>query len=198
MTPVRRSISATKVARDFGESLGSFLDSVHGLIAELGKDESSKSAGECCRETCAAVWAAAMISLDASALRADERDALASLIFATLLPYLKKHCGASDCASAKLRDHANRYLELRQAHSQVNTATHIVARLLEALKVSDGGKRRLAKRLAALFAHRMLGDIHKLNELKLHFGIQLSLITGFVSGLPLLQGSEALLLLRLC
>jgi hypothetical protein len=193
-----RGIPVSKVARDFGESLVSFTESVHALVGELDKDESPASALDRCRETCAALWAAAVISMEASALRAEERESLTPLVFATLLPYWKRQCGARDCASADLQIVAQKYLKARQT-SMVTAATEVVTTLFVELAVSESGRRRLFKRLSALFAHRMLGDIHRLNEVRMHFGIQLTALTGFLSALPWLPNAEALLrMLRLC
>jgi hypothetical protein len=193
-----RGIPASKVARDFGGSLASFTQSVHALVGELSSSESPADSFHRCRETCAALWAATVMSMEASALRADEREALTPLVFETLLPYWKKQCGTRDCSSIDLQDAAHKYLTVRH-QNQVNAAVHLVKILFDELDVTDSGRRRLFKRLSALFAHRMLGDIHRLNEIRIHFGIQLTALTGFISTLPLLHGTEGLLkLLRLC
>jgi hypothetical protein len=194
----QRGIPASKVARDFGESLASFTESVHALIGELDKSESPASALDRCRETCAALWAATVISMEASALRAEEREALTPLVFATLRPYWKRQCGAKDCTSHNLQDVAQKYLKVRHTN-QVTAAAELVTTLFGELAVNDSGRRRLFKRLSALFAHRMLGDIHRLNEIRMHYGIQMTALTGFISALPLLHGVDGLLrLLRLC
>jgi hypothetical protein len=198
MTSGRRAISATKVARDFADNLAPFIESVHALISELNEHESPASPGERCRETCAALWAGTIVSLNASALRADERDALIPLLFAALMPYWKRHCGPDNRTPDTLQSYAERYLEGRQERSQVTSATEIATQLFDSLNVNQAGRRRLVKRLSALLAHRMLGDIHRLNEIKLHFGIQLSLLAGAFSGLPVLHVSDAILrILRL-
>jgi len=198
MVAKRRGIPASQVARDFGESLASFTESVHALIGELDQSESPANARDRCRETCAALWAAVVISMEASALRVEERETLTPLVFATLLPYWKQQCGGEDCASSNLEELARKYLKFRHT-SQVTTAAGLVTTLFGELAVSDIGRKRLLKRLSALFAHRMLGDIHRLNEIRTHFGIQITAITGFISVLPLLHGVEGLLkLLRLC
>ncbi len=193
-----RGIPASKVARDFGESLASFTESVHALIGELDKNEAPASAHDRCRETSAALWAAAVLSMEASALRAEEREALTPLVFATLQPYWRRQCGPTDCASADLQEVAQKYLKARHP-SQVAAAAELVTTLLAELSVNDSARKRLHKRLSALFAHRMLGDIHRLNEIRMHFGIRVTALTGFLSALPLLHGVEGLLrLLRFC
>jgi hypothetical protein len=194
----RQGIPAAKVARDFGESLASFSESVHVLIGDLAPSESPASPLDRCRETTAALWAAAMKSMEASALRAEELEALAPLVFATLQPYWKRQCGSKDCTSAGLREAAQKYFQIPN-ENQVTAAAQLVSTLCDELKVSDSGRRRLFKRLSALFAHRMLGDVHRLNEMRIHFGIQLTAFAGVVSTLPLLHEGEGLLrLLRLC
>jgi hypothetical protein len=97
----RRGISASKVARDFGESLASFAESVHALIGELEHSESPASSADRCRETTAALWAAAVMSMEASALRIEEREALTPLVIATLLPHWRRQCGLKDFVGVK-------------------------------------------------------------------------------------------------
>jgi len=53
MSPSRRGIPAKKVARDLGESLGSFMESVLKLVSEFDSTDSAASPTERCRETCA-------------------------------------------------------------------------------------------------------------------------------------------------
>jgi hypothetical protein len=198
MTHGRRAISAAKVARDFADNLAPFIESVHGLISQLDERESPASPADRCRETTAALWAATIITLNASALRVDERDALIPLLFAALVPYWSRHGGPNDCDAGEFQGCAQKYLTGRQERSQVTSATAIATQLLDVLHVSQVGRRRLARRLSALLAHRMLGDIHRLNEIKLHFGIQLTLLAGAFSGFPLLHVGETVLrILRL-
>lgn len=196
MVSGRREIPASKVARDFGESFASFAESVHALISELDKSESPASAFDRCSETCAALWAAAVISLQSSALSAAERETLTPLVFATLLPYWQRQCGAEECASTDLQDAAQKYLKVRHPN-QMTAAGELVSTLFGELAVSDSGRRRLSKRLSALFAHRMIGDIHRLNEIRMHFGIQMTALTGCLSALPSIYGVDGLLRLPL-
>jgi hypothetical protein len=119
-------------------------------------------------------------------------------VFTVLLPLWRKHCGSEKEIASQLHKRSQKYLDGRDTHSQVKTATEIVKRLLETLEVSDRGSRRVSRRLAALFAHRMLGDIHRLNEVKMQFGIQLPLMAMMLSVTHLATGSDALFrLLRL-
>jgi hypothetical protein len=195
MSPGRRGIPAKKVARDFGLSLTSFVDQVIALVSELATDEASASIAERQRESCAALWAAILLSLDASALRSDETEALSSLLFACLEPTWRKHWSTVD--EDQLRVRARKYLHHRDARSQVMTATKIVACFFETIGSTDQGKRRLARRLAMLLGHRMLGDVHHLNEVKMNFRIQLSLATALLSSAYLCGGEVALRLLRI-
>jgi hypothetical protein len=195
MTPGRRGIPAKKVARDFGLNLTSFVDEVMALVSELKPDQASASAAERRREACGALWAAILLSLDASALRSDEADALGPLLFACLEPTWRKHWSAVD--AHQLRARAQKYLNHKDARSQVKTASRIVACFFDTIQVTDQGRRRLAKRLAALLGHRMLGDIHRLNEVKMNSGIQLSLATFLVSSAWLCGGEAVLRLLRI-
>jgi len=176
MSPGRRGIPVKKIAREFGSSLTVFMQGVLTLISELDSKDSDISKRERCRETCAALWATIAISFDASALRVNEQEALSPLVFKALAPLWKKHCGADEEVSNQLHERSQKYLAQKDARSQIKTASRIVDCLLGTLKVTEREKRRLARRLSALLAHRMLGDIHRLNEIKMQHGIQLSLL----------------------
>jgi len=194
MSADRRGISAKKVARDFGLDITSFIDEVLALVSELAADEAAASLGERRRESCAVLWATILLSLDASALRADEAHALRSSLFASLESAWSKHWSAVD--EDQLRIRAQKYLHHKDARSQVKTASKIVACFFDTIQVSEQGQRRLGKRLAALLGHRMLTDVHRLNEVKMNFRIQLSLATALLSSACLCGGEVALRLLR--
>jgi len=191
----RRGISAKKVARDFGLDITSFIDEVLALVSELAPDQASPSIAERRRETCAVLWTTILLSLDASSLRADEAQALRSSLFACLEPAWKRHWSAVD--EDQLRARAQKYLNHKDARSQVKTASKIVACFFDTIEVTEQGHRRLGKRLAALLAHRMLTDVHRLNEVKMNFRIQLSLATALLSSACLCGGEVALRLLRI-
>lgn len=180
MTFGRRRIPAKKLARDYGQSLSVFMHAVLALISELDSQDSDFNKRERCREAFAALWGATVISLQSSALGVDEQEVLTPLLLRALMPLWKKHCGADEQIPLQMHDRARKYIGQKDARSQIKTATRIVERLLETLEVTERGKRRLGKRLSALVAHRMLGDIHRLNEVKLHSGIQLSTLASFV------------------
>jgi hypothetical protein len=195
MSPERRGVSAKKVARDFGLDITSFIDEVMSLISELGSDQASASMAERRRESCAVLWATILLSLDASALGADEAQALRSSLFACLESAWRKHWSAIDEDQLQIR--AQKYLNHKDARSQVRTASRIVACFFETIEITQQGQRRLGKRLAALLGHRMLSDVHRLNQVKMNFRIQLSLATALLSSVCLCGGTAALRLLRI-
>jgi hypothetical protein len=195
MSPDRRGISAKKVARDFGLDISSFINEVVELVSEIASDQASASLAETRRESCAVLWAIILLSLDASALRADEVEVLRSSLFACLEPAWRKHWSAVD--EDELRARAQKYLDRTDARSQVKTASKIVACFFDTIQMTEQGRRRLGKRLAALLGHRMLTDVHRLNEVKMNFRIQLSLATAVLSSACLCAGETALRLLRI-
>lgn len=172
----RRGIPATQLARDYGVSLNEFADEVVTLLAALDAEQATASAADRCRESCAAVWAAMTAALDASALSEEERRRIMPLMLNTLLPFWKKHCAADDDIGAMLRERSRFYLERRDAESQIKTAANIVNRLLDTIGISAAARPALARTLNARFAHRMLGDVHKINDVRARFGIELSVI----------------------
>ena len=133
--------------------------------------------------------------LDASALRSDEVLSMSSLLFTCLEPAWKKHWSGVD--EMQLRDRAQKYLNQKDAQSQVKTASKIAACFFETVHVTKEGQRRLVRQLAALLGHRMLSDVHRLNEVKMNFRIQLSLATALLSSAYLCGGEAALRLLRI-
>jgi hypothetical protein len=192
MTPGRRGIPAKQAARDFGASLTSYLVEALALVSELEHDQDKFSERDRCFETCAALWATIVISMEASALLGEERETLLPLVFAALEPMWAKHCGTEKAAFGRLRTRADAYLALRSPRSHVATATAIVQHLLHTLGAPEKENHLRAQRLAALLAHRMLGDIYRLNELKMQVGIQLSLVALLLTS-HLASGGETLL-----
>ena len=96
----------------------------------------------------------------------------------------------------QLRDRAQKYLNQKDARSQVKTASKIAACFSEAVHVDKEGQRRLVRQLAALLGHRMLSDVHRLNEVKMNFRIQLPLVAAVLFSACLCGGEAALRLLR--
>jgi hypothetical protein len=97
-----------------------------------------------------------------------------------------------------LADRARTYLAGGNRQSQIVTASSIVRRLLDEIGAADAPKSRLERQLVPLFAHRLLGDIHYIDDLKNRIGIQLSLLATLCAALGLAQACEpALRLMRL-
>jgi hypothetical protein len=200
MASNRRGIPATKLARDYGMSLNEFADEVVTLLAALEATQAAASPADRCREGCAAVWAAMTAAVDASALSEEERRRIMPLMLNTLLPFWKKHCAADDDIGAMLRERSRYYLERRDAVSQIKTAANIVNRLLDTIGVAAPTRPVLARTLNARFAHRMLGDVHKINDVRARFGIELTVIAalGALLQMMLSLSNESLLrILRL-
>jgi hypothetical protein len=195
MSPSRRAIPAKKVASDFGLDLSFFIDEVLALASGLPSDREFVTPAEMRRETCGMLWAIILLSLDASALASDETEVLSSLLFACLAPVWRKHWSGVD--ELQLRARAQKYLNQKDARSQVKTASKIAASFFDTVHVAEEGRQRLARQLAALLGHRMLSDVHRLNEVKMNFRIQLSLATALLSSAYLCGGEAALRLLRI-
>lgn len=177
MPGFRRGIPASQVARDYGVSLNEFSESVIRLI---GKEWAEADDAKCVtrrREICAAVSAAMLAAFDASALSFEEREKLQPLIREVLLPFWQKHCAHGDPELAN-------YIDSRAAHyrlgevpgSRVKSAVNMVAALLDALETPEPLRPVLAERLTPAFAHRMVGDVYRINDLRRKHGIELSLL----------------------
>jgi hypothetical protein len=172
----RREILASQLARDYGSSLNEFINEVVALLARPEGQNAAGAAPVRCREVCAAVAAAMTSALDASTLTPEERAQLDPLLNDVLLPFWNSHCGSDPETLAYINTRAAQYLARRDRSSQVRTAVGIVTTLIEALEVSQEHKDALARTLAPSFAHHMVADIYRLNDVRTKFGIELSLL----------------------
>lgn len=175
MPGMRRGIPASRLAREFGVSLGEFTDDAVAIFSRYDA-QSPGAALARHREICAAVSAAMIASLEASTLSDAERERLQPLIHDALLPSWSKHCAADTETAEYIAARSRHYLVGRNAASQVKTAVNIVSALLEALAVPMSDRDLLGKRLSPAFAHRMVGDVFRLNDLRARHGIELSLL----------------------
>jgi len=176
MAGSERRISASKLARDYGVSINDFTNEVIALLARAQGDSSSLRTGPGRREVCAAVSAAMVAALDASTLSDEERAKLQPLIDEVLMPFWTSHCSMDADAAAYITGRSAHYLSGRVAGSQVKTAVNIVAALLDALAVPAERREELTIALAPSFAHRMVADTYRINDVRTKFGIELSLL----------------------
>ena len=173
----KNGIPAQHLARDFGSLLTEFTDQVDALLTQPAFTESSVPIAHIRREVCAAVWAAIMASSDAQCF---SQSRLSPLLQERLIPLWEKHCASDPDAVRSLSERASFYVRGRDPASQVATASTIVQRLLDETGATGEAKRRLARKLIPLFAHRMLGDTTHINDLKTRFGIRLPLIAALL------------------
>lgn len=194
----RRGISAAQLAREYGVSLNEFADDVVNLLAQLEPSEVMADAAERCRESCAAVWSAMVAALDSSSLSREERERLTPLLLDVLLPFWKKHCADETDIPALLSERAAHYLQHRDPVSHIKTAANLVNSLMYRLGVAPMTQISLGKSLTALFAHRMLGDTHRINEVRARFGIELPVVAALTAIVQVTMSYEPVLrILRL-
>ncbi len=175
--PGARGIPASQLARDYGVSLNEFSNSVINLIdkdwpltdAALGKARR--------REICAAVSAAMIAAFESSTLLPEEREKLQPLVNEVLSPFWTRHCAQDDPDLAGyITSRTAHYLEGRVAGSQVKSAVNLVNALLTAVDVPEVQRAALLERLGPAFAHRMVGDVYRINEVRRKHGIELSVM----------------------
>jgi hypothetical protein len=199
MAGKERRIPASQLARDYGVSLNEFTSEVTALLARALKDtgnlgdNESLSAGAGRREICAAVSAAMVTALDASTLSDEERSKLRPLVDDVLIPFWTSHCASDAGAAAYITERSAHYLSGRVAGSQVKTAVNIVTSLLDALGIPPARRDELTVTLAPSFAHRMVGDIYRINDVRARFGIELSLIATLATLLQITVSCETVL-----
>ena len=191
--PRKRGISASQLARDYGVSLNQFADDVIATLARLDGAGATARSSAHRREICAAVSAAMAAALDASMLTHDERQKLQPLLHEVLIPFWTRHCSADCDAPSYITRRAEHYLAGRVEGSQVKTAVNIVASLLEALEVPAEKRPTFAKSLSPAFAHRMVGDVYHLNDMRSRLGLELSLIAALATMLHLTMTYDPIL-----
>jgi hypothetical protein len=191
--PRKRGISASQLARDYSVGLNEFANDVIATLARLdGADATARSSAHR-REICAAVSAAMAAALDASMLTHDERQKLQPLLHEVLIPFWTRHC-ADDCdAPSYITQRAEHYLAGRIDGSQVKTAVNIVASLLEALEVPAEKRSTFAKSLSPAFAHRMVGDVYHLNDMRSRLGLEISVMAALATMLHLTMTYDPIL-----
>jgi hypothetical protein len=173
----RRAIPASQLARDYSVSLNEFTDAVSQVLAKEWPEPGEAKSPARRPEICAAVSAAMIASLNASMLLPEERDAIHRLVDDALLPFWTKHCASEDPKlAAFITERAGHYLEQRVPGSQVKSAVAIVTELLQALNVPAEQIANLKERLVPAFAHRMVGDVYRINEVRRKHGIELSVL----------------------
>jgi hypothetical protein len=193
MSSKRRGKSAAQLAREYGVSLNEFADDVVNLLAQLDPSEVAADPAERCRESCAAVWSAMVAALDASSLTPDERERLTPMLLDVLQPFWKKFYANEANIPAALSARAARYLRQRDAESQIRTAANLVNDLMHQLGIAPSTQARLGKSLTALFAHRMLGDTHRINEVRARYGIDLPLVAALTAIVQVTMNYEPVL-----
>jgi hypothetical protein len=174
-------MSATQLAHEYGSSLNAFADDVVTLLAQLDDDEIVASQAERCRESCAAVWAGMVSAIAASALTVQERAQITTMLLDVLLPFWRKHCADEPDIPAMLAARADAYLTKRDPSSQIKTAANLVNGLMDRLRIAPATQLSLGKTLTALFAHRMLGDVHNFNDVRARFGIELPAVAALTA-----------------
>ena len=109
------------------------------------------------------------------------------------MPFWTTHCATDSDAAAYITGRSAHYLSGRVAGSQVKTAVNIVTALLDALAVPADRRDELTIALAPSFAHRMVGDIYRINDVRTKYGIELSLIATLGALLQITVACETVL-----
>lgn len=191
-------MSAARLAREYGLSLNEFVEDVVNLLAQLDGANMSAGPAELSRECCAAVWSAMVAALDASTLSGPERGRLTPMLLDVLLPFWKKHCADDPDIPGMLTSRASHYLQFRDPESQIRTAAGLVNRFMQQLGIAPDEQVALGRSLTALFAHRMLADTHRINEVRARFGIDLPLVAALTAIVQVTMNYEPVLrILRL-
>jgi hypothetical protein len=192
MPGTQRGMPASQLARDYGVSLKDFSNEVIALLARVdGADTAGNSARR--REICAAVSATMAIALDTSSLSDEERAKLRPLLHEVLLPFWNSHCAGDARAANLITERSTHYLGRRVMGSQIKTAVNIVTALLDALEIPAERRNELAATLAPSFAHRLVSDIHRINDVRARFGIELSLLATLCALLEMSVPYESIL-----
>jgi hypothetical protein len=127
-------------------------------------------------------------ALDASMLTPEERAKLDPLLREVLLPFWNKHCTDGENAAEYITGRSGFYLSNKVPGSQVKTAVNIVTLLVDALDLPPERRAELVNSLSPSFAHRMVSDLYRLNDVRSRQGLQFSLLAA-VCGMLQMSGS---------
>lgn len=191
-------MSATQLAREYGVSLNEFADDVVNLLAQLDESKLTAAPADRCREACAAVWTAMVASIESSSLTPVEREQLKPLLLEVLLPFWRKHCADEKDIPSLLAARATHYLQQRDHRSQIKTAANLANGLMQRLGMAPEIQISLGRTLTALFAHRMIGDVYHINDVRSRFGIDLPMAAALTALVQVTMNYEPVLrILRL-
>jgi len=174
--PGKSGKSTSEIARNYGVSLNEFAEEVIALLQRADANAPAARVAARRREVCAAVSAAMNFALDATTLTTEERAGLDPMLREVLLPFWNKHCAPDESAAEYITGRTGFYLSSRVAGSQVKTAVSIVTLLVDSMELAGERKSELIQALAPAFAHRMVADVYRLNEVRARFGVQLSVL----------------------
>jgi hypothetical protein len=158
-------MSAQELTRDFVSTARTFADAFVQFIAPESAGDEAEVLLARRREACAALWAAVVATFDASALSDQEKARIVPLVRQEMFAAWNKHCAGDPAVLYDITERSNHYLRNIDRASQLKTATNLLKDLLESID-SDAAHALPARRLAAMVAHRMLGDLQRLNEIK--------------------------------
>lgn len=194
MPGIRRGIPASQLARDYGVSLNEFSESIINLVGKEWAEQDDGARASRRREICAAVSAAMLSAFDASSLAPEEREKLQPLVDEVLMPFWSKHCAKDDPdLAAYIASRAQHYLQGTVPNSRVKSAVNMVGALLDALETPEYLRPLLQERLVPAFAHRMVGDVYRLNDVRRKYGIELSLLATMCALLQLSMNYDPVL-----
>jgi hypothetical protein len=163
-------VSAQQLARDFVATAETFADSfIQHLVPENATEDADVLLARR-REACAALWAAIVATFEASALTDREKARIVPLVRQEILAAWNKHCASDPALLYDIRERSNHYLRNSDRSNQLATATNLMRDLLEAID-PEAARALPARRLAAMVAHRMLGDLQRLNAIKADYSI---------------------------
>ena len=183
----------SELARNYGVSLNEFADEVMALLARLDAGAEPARLATRRREVCAAVSAAMTFALDGSNLTPEERASLDPLLRDVLMPFWNKHCSPDTDVATYITERSTYYLSNRVPGSQVKTAVSIVSTLLDVLALPEERKTEVARLLSPSFAHRMVTDLYRINDMRRRFGVQLSLLAMLTALMQVTLSSDAIL-----
>ncbi|MEO8061151.1 MAG: hypothetical protein ABI821_00235 [Pseudomonadota bacterium] len=193
MPVARPGTTASQLARDYVVSLNEFAEETIAVLTRSAVYPVSVGQSVRRREICAAVSAAMISAFDASSLSEGERGAIDQEIRESLLPFWNKYAASDPGAAEFIAWRSSHYLRNRARGSQVKTAVLIVESLLEALEIPKEKIGLLTRELTPAFAHRMVGDLYRINDASSRIGIELTLVAAISVMLGITASYESVL-----
>jgi hypothetical protein len=159
--------SIRRFAYQYARNLDELAGRVTGLLSSYASGI-AMPADEQRGEVRVAIWASALMAIEASSFGAESAEEVALAVFDALATRWQRAGLADPEQEADFQRRVARYLPRDAASNQIRASSHLADQLLESIGADGDTKAAVSKTLASLFAVRMLDDVFRLNSASAH------------------------------